>query len=1071
MSRIVARAETWEKAYQAFSNINFAAFDYDTIKQSLVDYIKLYFAESFNDFIESSELIVIIECFAYIAELLAYRMDVNAHENFITTAQRKDSILRLAKLVSYTPARPIPARGLVKITSVSTTETVYDANNNNLANVVVTWDDPTNTLWKDQFLTVINRVTDQPFGSVGPADRFQIQDVLFEVYNWNVVTPQNGVFQYNATVSGSSVPMELVPVGYSGTSGIVERRPSLPSQFSVLYGQDGQGDNSSTTGFFCFTKQGTLQRVRTTFDGVTPNQTYTVSTSNINDTDVWLNNVDASTGATLDTITTTKTVSSGKTGEWVQVDLAHAQNVIFNTNPNRSKYEVETLANNQIRLIFGDGEFADIPKGSFDIWVRTSQDIDNAISKSAVSGTSQQMSYVDSNGRTQTLTITFSLINTLQNGSASEDMEHVRVAAPSVYYSQDRMVNGKDYNSFMLQDPSILKLRSIVRTFAGDSNYVAWHDPTGSYENVKMLGTDGVLYLLDEPVSVTTPRVEIAALISAYIEPVLSTTGMFLQLACENIDVNDYRRVFSPAEVAAITSALTPPPQPVSCSLYFNKDTNVWYPVLSSSTPPATLAPYGWPTSFIPSPLLTITQQTASDTTYVVSYVSRKFVFESQNIAFWNVNEQPIVQDYDSQRTSSDIISLLPANIDASRTGVLPAELQLNILAQQLVSVGTDTGTEDIHRLNVLPKDNNGDRVPDGVNLANAFLTTGLASVVNPKIVVNLSNVTVPIGGIVVNSPIGFIIDRTTSTTSDVEVYASSGQRLTQGIDWVVGDVSVGQHVSTTVKLLRSGTSTSLGSSVNVSSVSIIVREYVYFMQMSTTTAPYALPSTIDNITSYEESVFNADGVWSRKMGRASLNFMWMHYSVDHHLIDPSPSNIIDGILITRGYFTALKRWLEDQTQPKPTLPTPLDLRTSYGYMLDNGMVSDTFVLRPGRIKLLFGRNAAQQVRATLKVVRTSRTELTDSQIKSVIVTTVRNFFDITQWEFGETFYFTQLASAIHSALPIDISSVVLVPTFQTNQFGDLFQIQAREDEVLYPDISISDIEMVQTLSSTVLRQ
>ena len=137
MSRIISRAESWETVYTAFQNINFTAFDFNTIKQSLLDYTKLTFPETFNDYIESSEFIAIIETFAYIAELLTYRVDINAHENFISTAQRRDSILRLAKLVSYAATRPLPARGLVKITSVSTSETVIDANGIDLSSQVV----------------------------------------------------------------------------------------------------------------------------------------------------------------------------------------------------------------------------------------------------------------------------------------------------------------------------------------------------------------------------------------------------------------------------------------------------------------------------------------------------------------------------------------------------------------------------------------------------------------------------------------------------------------------------------------------------------------------------------------------------------------------------------------------------------------------------------------------------------------------------------------------------------------------------------------------------------------------
>ena len=107
MARTISRAEAFETAHEVFSQVNFNSFDYGTIKQSLLDYVKLYFPEDFNDYIESSEFIAILELFAYVGELLAYRVDLNAHENFITTAQRKESILRLAKIcLLYTSPSP-----------------------------------------------------------------------------------------------------------------------------------------------------------------------------------------------------------------------------------------------------------------------------------------------------------------------------------------------------------------------------------------------------------------------------------------------------------------------------------------------------------------------------------------------------------------------------------------------------------------------------------------------------------------------------------------------------------------------------------------------------------------------------------------------------------------------------------------------------------------------------------------------------------------------------------------------------------------------------------------------------
>ena len=142
MSREISRAESFAVVHEAFQRVNFNAFDFDTVKQSLIDYVQLYFPETFNDFIESSEFIAILELFAYISEQLAYRYDVNAHENFISTAQRKDSVLRLAKLISYKATRNIPARGLAKFSSVKTTEAVFDSRGENLAGQTVIWNNP-----------------------------------------------------------------------------------------------------------------------------------------------------------------------------------------------------------------------------------------------------------------------------------------------------------------------------------------------------------------------------------------------------------------------------------------------------------------------------------------------------------------------------------------------------------------------------------------------------------------------------------------------------------------------------------------------------------------------------------------------------------------------------------------------------------------------------------------------------------------------------------------------------------------------------------------------------------------
>ena len=391
MSRQLSRSEAWEKAHQIFTQVNFTAFDFDSIKESLIDYIKLYFPEDFSDYIESSEFIAILEMFAYVGELLSYRIDMNAHENFITTAQRKESILRLAKLISYKASRNIPARGLVKLTSITTTETVIDSSGRNLAGTQIFWNDVNNPDWKEQFLLVMNRVLEQEFGTVSPNERVQVDDVLLELYTLNnnpISTNGRSVLPFNTGVDGENIPMEVVPVTLT-QDGPEERRPEMNAKMSFLYANDGLGDSSATTGFVMLVKQGTLAFSNHTFDGLTPNQTVDINTNNINDTDVWLNNINPDTNVILTNdpyaeITPHLTDESTRYGEWAEVDLANAQNIIFNTSKNRRKFEVETLDNDNIRLIFGDGEFSDIPSGSFHLWYRTSANKNLYISKNSI---------------------------------------------------------------------------------------------------------------------------------------------------------------------------------------------------------------------------------------------------------------------------------------------------------------------------------------------------------------------------------------------------------------------------------------------------------------------------------------------------------------------------------------------------------------------------------------------------------------------------------------------------------------------------------------------------------------
>ena len=132
-------AEDWKRIYRTYKEADFQSYDYETIRKSFVDYLRLYYPESFNDFTESSEFVALMDLMSFMGQGLAFRNDMNTRENFMDTAERRDSVIKLANLIGYTPKRNINAQGFLKILSVSTTEDVLDFNSNSLQAVTINW--------------------------------------------------------------------------------------------------------------------------------------------------------------------------------------------------------------------------------------------------------------------------------------------------------------------------------------------------------------------------------------------------------------------------------------------------------------------------------------------------------------------------------------------------------------------------------------------------------------------------------------------------------------------------------------------------------------------------------------------------------------------------------------------------------------------------------------------------------------------------------------------------------------------------------------------------------------------
>jgi hypothetical protein len=183
-------------------------------------------------------------------------------------------------------------------------------------------------------------------------------------------------------------------------------------------------------------------------------------------------------------------------------------------------------------------------------------------------------------------------------------------------------------------------------------------------------------------------------------------------------------------------------------------------------------------------------------------------------------------------------------------------------------------------------------------------------------------------------------------------------------------------------------------------------------------------------------------------------------------------TNIIDLYVVNQEYYTAYQNYVKDTTGTvaQPTVPTINQLSTAYAGLNDYKMISDNVVLNSVIFKPLFGAKAAPELRATIKVVRASQTTASVSEIKSQVIANINNYFTIDKWDFGSSFFFSELSAYLHQRLGSIISSVVLVPLNPLKTFGDLYEIRSAPNEIFVSAATVDDVEVIDALTQSAIR-
>jgi len=1098
-------SEDWKKIYQSYRNADFQSYDFETLRRTMIQYLQENFPEDFNDFIDSSEYIALIDLIAFLGQNLSFRIDLNARENFLETAQRRDSILRLAQLVSYVPKRNTPANGFLKVTAVSTTDNVIDGNGINLANTTVGWNDPTNSNWYSQFLAIMNSSMAGSFSFGKPYDRQTINGILTEQYRINSANTDVPVYGFTKNIGGTSMAFEIVSSGFSGKTSIYEEAPRPANPLGLIYKNDNQGNGSNNTGFFAHFRQGSLSVANFAVDNPVPNEIVGVNTTNINNTDVWLWQLDSNNSySTL----------------WTKVSDVIGNNVIYNSLSNdvRNIYSVTSRDQDQVDLNFADGSFGNLPKGNFRLFYRQSNGLTYSIKPEQMSGIVIDVPYYNKNNQQHTLTLTLTLEYTVNNSSGTESNASIQSKAPQAYYVQNRMVTAEDYNIAPLTlGNDILKVKSVNRVSSGLSKYFDLSDVSGKYSKTNIFATDGIVYK-DTKENIFefefTTRNEVFAVIKQQLATVISSTSM------RSFYFDQYSRPL----LLESTWLVPVPKQPRG---YFNKD-NGPVPVGTFNSDNFKYIEAGALIKFVPPSGKFFTANgnlTSAESTTTRKYIWSKVVqVVGTGAGTLDDGTGPVILS-DVIPANSIPVEVIPKFVNVF-SYAFETELVNLCLGQRNFGLSFDNESRswniisdtNLDILSSFSLASQGDKTNNSKDASwmIAFIWNSKKYTVRYRNTDFIFESEKETAFFVDADSINY--DFTTDTIvkdqvnvlsinqSNTSTYVSLGKDYTWQIDNAV--IEPDGYIEPKKVKVSFYDYNNLGQITDPDTFNNIVQplttstngyrdKFVYFKRLSDGLRyvlvdgieAYPTPDAVGNnpdpsvLYYFYDQNYNVVNTYSTTTnawvyqpeyfaypGRSGLKFHYVHNSSEDRRIDPSKSNLIDVYLLTSAYDAEYRNWLTTGIGYEPLAPTSQSLEENFSSSLETiKTVSDEIIFQPVKYKVLFSSNADINLQATFKAAKNSTRPVSDNELKTRILSAINDFFSLSNWDFGQTFYFSELSTYVMNLLTPDITNFVIVPK-SNNNFGSLYEVACASNEIFISGATVFDIEIIDAITSSQLK-
>jgi hypothetical protein len=95
--------------------LKFSALEYTTARRAIIEYIKTYFPNDFNDFIASNGVIMMMEIFAALTGKITLRGDILTNDSYLPTATSEVAVANLLALINQKIRRQQPATADIEI--------------------------------------------------------------------------------------------------------------------------------------------------------------------------------------------------------------------------------------------------------------------------------------------------------------------------------------------------------------------------------------------------------------------------------------------------------------------------------------------------------------------------------------------------------------------------------------------------------------------------------------------------------------------------------------------------------------------------------------------------------------------------------------------------------------------------------------------------------------------------------------------------------------------------------------------------------------------------------------------